>query len=149
VSFAKANQAAGDRFLAIQEGIIAMGEALPEDQRTTRGVTEEWSARDLLGHLQFWDSFRIHRLDHRAGRIPALPNIGTDVDEINARAAAERSSWSWAETVAALRETGAKLAPILTAEGEEGMPEPIHMHYLEHAPDLRNAVYDGLIEHNH
>ena len=149
VAWAEANQTAGSRYLAIQEGMIAMAEALPDDLRTEPGVTEDWSAKDLLGHLQFWDEFRIHRLDHKAGRIAALPNIGTDVDDINTKAAADRSGWSWDETVAALRTIGAKLAPMLTTDGEDGLTGPIHEHYLEHAPDLRNAVYDGLIADNH
>ncbi len=147
--WSEALQTSGQRYLAIQEGMIAMAEALPSDQHLLPGITEEWSAKDLLGHLQFWDEFRILRLDLAAGRLSELPSIGDDVDEINARAAAERASWTWEETVANLRATGQKLAPMLTAEGEAAHLQPIHEHYLEHAPDLRNAVYDGLIEHSH
>lgn len=34
--------------------LVATIEAVPEDELETPGVVEEWSVKDLLGHITFW-----------------------------------------------------------------------------------------------
>jgi hypothetical protein len=80
---------------AVADG-LALFQRIPEDRRQEPGVCGIWSAKDLLGHLAFWDGFRLSRIDAEMAGNP-IPSIDDEApyDRTNSEQAALRSSWSW------------------------------------------------------
>jgi hypothetical protein len=65
---------------------------LPDDAMTTSATigSGNWSAKDLLGHIAFWDELALYARDvWRLGGLPALPRWH-EMDDLNAKK--ERSS---------------------------------------------------------
>jgi hypothetical protein len=96
---------AGDREL--QQLFARLDERQMNEPKTIGGG--EWSAKDLLGHIAFWEELAVEALEAlRSGAKPSVEAIfasGTDgVDEINA-ANQERTT---AEAVGEVRERAAK-----------------------------------------
>jgi hypothetical protein len=50
--------------------LVAMIEAVPAEEMDTPGVVEEWSVKDLLGHIAFWAEKAADDLDLLAGGRP-------------------------------------------------------------------------------
>jgi len=58
--------------LRIFEDLISRFDSLTEVQMSTVGVTPEWSAKDLLAHLAYWERAAAERVrEFEAGRSPA------------------------------------------------------------------------------
>lgn len=84
---------------AVSDGMILFMQ-IPEDQRDQPGLCGVWSAKDLLGHLAFWDGYRLARIDaEMAGNeIPVIDDTAP-YDRTNAEQAALRSDWSWEQVL--------------------------------------------------
>jgi hypothetical protein len=107
------------QFLAAIDGI-------PEERMTEPGVVGEWSVKDALAHVAYWDD-------------PDLPDSGGDWQPINERVAAERANWSLAETRRNLEETHERMLAALRARPDID-PEQVRgdwEHYDEHAAEIR------------
>lgn len=66
-------------------------EGIPESRMSETGVCGEWSAKDLLGHIAFWDDMSVAALEAQAAGTP----IGSvEYQALNDESAAERSGWS-------------------------------------------------------
>lgn len=118
-------------------------DAIPDDRLTEPGVTGEWSVKDLLGHVAFWDGWSIAYLMKLAYDMP-LKVEKYDYLAVNDRESAARANWSLADqrrdlelshdaVVAVLRmalQKGAEITP-------EAIADQITDHYDEHAAELR------------
>jgi len=110
------------------------------------GVADEWSAKDLLGHVAAWHAVTMDRLEQFRvkGELPPPP---PDIDEFNARTCEENKDLSlhdvkviagasrhrFREEVACLKEEDAeKLERVIYGNA--------HGHYEEHIPQLEAYV---------
>ncbi len=88
-----------DRLLAALEG-------LSELELTTIPVIGEWTIKDAVGHIAYWEQV-IHdhvRESYAEGRPRPMSGDETD-DVINAREAGKRKNWPWARVRAEFENT--------------------------------------------
>lgn len=125
----------------------------PEDKMEEPGVVEEWSVKDLLGHMAFWADKAAEDLEDLAsGRQDEIETPGGDagVNEWNAREAAARKAKSlgelrdeWEASFAAAR-SAFEQCPAEKLEAEvKGWPQlrrflgDTTIHYREHEDHIR------------
>jgi hypothetical protein len=131
-------------------------ESVPEDRLEVPGVVDDWSVKDLLGHIAFWSGRAARHLDLLAGgRKDDLtgPDGEDELNEWNARESAARKGASlddarreWTSSYEAARRA-------LTTFPEERLDEPLwehtvvygfgmdtYAHYKEHAHQIREWV---------
>ena len=143
--------------------------ALSEDQLVNRGTIGggEWSAKDLLGHIAFWEELALETLaDWRRAEKGRIEEIfaGGGVDGLNAWNEERKSKWSWEEVRSQAEETHGRLvdqvgtmsdeewrskAPYPTERRQRlvtglgsilGAPQRPFGHAFAHLPDLRSYV---------
>lgn len=72
---------------------------VPADRRDEPGVCGEWSLKDLIGHLAYWDSVNRYEMETEfAGGM--IISGDRDDDTINAEQAAVRKDRSWDHVMA-------------------------------------------------
>ncbi len=70
--------------LRIFEELISGFDSLTEAQMNAVGVTPEWSAKDLLAHLAYWERAAAERVrEFEAGRSSAKKRTRAQVERIN------------------------------------------------------------------
>ena len=147
VTWASAVLSPGALYRAIATGTLAMADAIDPETRATPGADGEWSVKDAIAHLAFWDADSKATLDFKAGRRTSPPADG-DYEEINLEVAAKRADWSWTNVSDDALDTIDGLAPLLDAEAIPG-EDPVWKHWLDHASNIRDALYDGLLTEDH
>ena len=117
---------------------------IPEERLAEPGAVREWSVKDLMGHIAFWDEQALLAAErHLAGQPPA---VVPDVQAMSEREAAARAGRTPAEQraemerahelIVALLESRPPLDP--SAVGLCGcMEESTYQHYDEHAAQIR------------
>jgi hypothetical protein len=133
--------------------VVAVVDAVPAREQEAPGVVEEWSVKDLLGHMAFWaEKAAVDLRSLASGRPDDIETPGTDeaLNEWNAREAAARSGktltelradWekSYEEALAELRRT----EPELLGTEVKGWAQlnrflgDTTLHYREHAEQIR------------
>lgn len=82
----------------------------------------EWSAKDLMGHLAFWEELAIEAIDAwRGGRIPRAESIFTadDVDAINAENFAQTAAQSLEELRRRAQESHQRIVALIGSLSDE------------------------------
>jgi hypothetical protein len=70
--------------LRIFEELISRFDSLTESQMNAVGVTPEWSAKDLLAHLAYWERAAAERVrEFEAGRSSAKKRTRAQIERIN------------------------------------------------------------------
>jgi hypothetical protein len=70
--------------LRIFEELISRFDSLTEAQMNTVGVTREWSAKDLLAHLAYWERAAAEQVrEFEAGRWSARKRTRAQIERIN------------------------------------------------------------------
>ena len=85
-----------NKLTANRDELLNLFVGLSEEQRTTVPVIEQWTIKDLVGHISYWEQV-IHdhvRESYTEGRPRPARNDESD-DAINARESAKRKNWSW------------------------------------------------------
>lgn len=84
------------------------------------GVVEQWSVRDLIGHVTAWEQMALRHLEQgRRGETPTGLN-GTTLDDYNAREARTCAQWSLQRVQREAIETRERLrAALMTVTGAE------------------------------
>lgn len=143
------------------QALRAEVESLSDEELQEPGVVEEWSVKDLLGHIAFWATKAAGDLElARSGRsgdikVPFIPDPegsgGQNVtDEWNARESAARKGRSlaemrseWERSFEAAKEA-LRATPAETLETEvkgwdmlTRFAEDTYRHYREHAEQIR------------
>jgi uncharacterized protein (TIGR03083 family) len=133
--------------------IVALVDSIPAQELEAPGVVEDWSVKDLLGHMAFWSGKAAADLRALATGKPeeiATPGTNEELNEWNAREAAARrgkslselrGEWekSYEEALAMLRQT----PPDLLGTEIKGWAqlnrflEDTTLHYKEHAEHFR------------
>ncbi len=135
------------------DDIRGLVDSLSDRELLEPGVVEQWSVKDLLGHMAFWAAKAAHDLDlARAGRVAEIevPGGEEQVAEWNARESKSREDKSLDETrnewissfEAAKKALGATAAEVLDLEvaGWDMLTrfdEDTYRHYREHAEQIR------------
>ncbi|MBI2914153.1 MAG: maleylpyruvate isomerase N-terminal domain-containing protein [Chloroflexi bacterium] len=131
-------------------------ESLPERELETPGVVEDWSVKDLLGHIAFWSGRAARHLDLiAAGRNDELTGPDSDeaLNEWNARESAARKNASLADMRGEWVQSFEGARRALEAFPEEKLEMPLwehtvlqdfawdtFVHYKEHAQQIREWV---------
>jgi hypothetical protein len=76
--------------------LLAAIDGLNETQMSEPGVTGEWSVKDLLGHVAYWEGRAIGIVERRLNGEPD-PAGGSDFEIVNQQVHAERADWSVAQ----------------------------------------------------
>jgi hypothetical protein len=125
-------------------GLTAALDGIPEERLGEPGAVGEWSVKDVMGHLAFWDEQALLAAErHLAGQAPVRVD---DWQAMNEREAAARADRSVAEQRAELERAHGLLVALLrsrppldpAAVGLCGcMEEDTYQHYDEHAAEIR------------
>jgi hypothetical protein len=128
-------------------------DSMSEPEMVEPGVVDDWSIKDLLGHMAFWADRAVNTLTEvKAGRgseVPG-PETETELNEWNAREAAAREG----KTLVQLREEWERAhqaaRAAIEAFPEDKLDEPFQdhtvifsfgadtfAHYQEHASQIR------------
>lgn len=143
------------------QALHAVVDSLSDEELREPGVVEEWSVKDLLGHIAFWTSKAAHDLElASSGRshqieVPFIPNPeGTGgeslTDKWNAREAKARTNLSLAEVKAQWEKSFEAARAALQAAPQEVLDievlgwtvfvrfaEDTYRHYREHTQQIR------------
>lgn len=111
--------------------------SIPEERMTEAGAAGEWSVKDLMAHVAFWDETAAKGAHARgAGETPEQ----FDWREANDREAALRSSWTLAESRAAMEAAHQQVLDAVERYPELGpnfWQSSTFEHYQEHVADIR------------
>lgn len=147
---------------ASRDEIGTLSSMIPEEERASRPVADEWTLKDVAGHLADWELFLVEVL--RAGRMLDM-GYGGDVDEWNAAHAAARSEQTWARAWEDYRQARQETVDVVQEMDQEKLASPLKNpwgkdastyriiewwleHEREHAAVLRRALFDqgGAVE---
>ena len=117
---------------------------LTDDEMATAGVTDDWSVRDIAGHVTTWEAEALRWLPvliegKRAGRYG-------DIDRFNDEQRRLKSALSSAEVVDELAKTHARLVAYLNElpealfEGERPLRRRLRLDTYSHYPIHTNAI---------
>ncbi|HKG26813.1 MAG TPA: DinB family protein [Thermomicrobiales bacterium] len=110
---------------------------LPADRLGEPGVSGHWSAKDVIGHVAFWDRFSAEQARRQLSGEPE-PEGMNDWQALNDRDHAAKADWDASRI---LSELDAAHAEILTAYRALPTLDPDHVkedweHYDEHAAEI-------------
>jgi DinB family protein/mycothiol maleylpyruvate isomerase-like protein len=126
------------RYEASYQGVLDAIAHVSAGQRATPGVCGDWSLKDLLGHLAFWDGDLAAELEAKQQGITLPTSSERDWQVINTEQAANRAGWDWDEVMREVRENHDRLVPLLNDPGENPNDEPIHEHWDEHHAQIES-----------
>jgi hypothetical protein len=137
-----AEQRGSAQYEASYQAVLDAVALIPAADRTTPGVCGEWSLKDVLGHLAFWDGDLVAELEARKDGV-RLPTSGErEWQAINTEQAAIRTDWDWDDILREVRANHDRLAPLLLDPGENPDDEPIHEHWDEHHAQIEVWLTD-------
>ena len=106
-----------------------------EGQMTAPGAVGDWSVKDLLAHLIFWEQAPVRALQAEARGEPGrLPSDDENVDELNARAVAERRERPPAEVLAEFERSYHELLDVVEPLSDADLNEPDRYAWTEGKP---------------
>ena len=98
---------------------------VPEDQVDTRRLVDEWTLKDLLGHLADWEfqcTAAIRQM--AAGQRPEV-DLGDDEDEWNRERAEARRSQSWPHVLSDFSKARGMLRAAIESASPESLARPV------------------------
>ncbi|MBA2597130.1 MAG: DinB family protein [Chloroflexia bacterium] len=117
-------------------------DAVPEDLLEDPGASGEWSVKNLMGHLAFWDDIAIGKIERALAGQPAAE---VEFQPLNDADHAARRGRSLAEERSAMHQSHAavierldSVAGIEAAPIDEAISPDTYDHYAEHITDIRN-----------
>lgn len=113
---------------------LASAMRVPPDRREEPGVCGEWSLKDLLGHLAYWDSVRVGKLEAEAAGGTILTDERDD-DTINAEQAGIRADWSWDDVLNEVTSTRERLIALLKQPSKLDNSD-VGSHWLGHREQI-------------
>ena len=100
-----------------EESLLRALRGLDEAALTTEPVFEDWTIKDIVGHVVSWgDEFRAEIRAIRASPAPAYGYLISSEDqyrEWNMREAARKQSWPWSKIQEDLERDGQEMAALL------------------------------------
>jgi hypothetical protein len=111
---------------------------IPADRLAETGVSGHWSAKDVLGHVAFWDRFSAAQAERMLAGEPE-PEGGNDWQGLNDQDHAAKADWDAARILAELEPAHTALLVAYRALPSLD-PEQVKEdweHYDEHAAEIR------------
>ena len=115
-------------------------EGLPEERMSEPGVAGDWSVKDVLGHVAYWEGRAIGTVERALNGEPEPDDSGEGVDTINDDVYEERANWTVARALDELHGTHERFMAALRQHPDidPGIIEgDTFEHYDEHAADIR------------
>ena len=119
-------------------------DALPEERLTEPGLTEDWTVKDLLGHLAYWMAEAAHVFERQ--HYSTFEKSSLDVDAINADVYEAMKDLDLSTVRVEYESARNRMRqelfelPELTPDAEEWFLESGPQHFGEHLPDLERFV---------
>jgi hypothetical protein len=123
---------------AIFDGIVRILESFTPDQRTLIGATRKWSAKDLLGHLVWWETNTAEQLGSiRQGAWQPRYIPRKEFHALNQAQVAAASNQSFASLLEEFRSRRAEVRGLYLSladdsEACESALKLVHAHCLRH-----------------
>jgi uncharacterized protein (TIGR03083 family) len=146
-----------DRIRKGREALAALWGGLTEEQMVRRpGPQEDWSVKDLIAHITWWERFILERVADLINGAKSEPAAAQDV--LNARAYERHKDSPLAEVLAAFDANWPKLEALISSLNDEQINTPAYYrtydgvallpvlgagtfgHYPSHMTDLRVYV---------
>jgi hypothetical protein len=140
-----------------REALAALWSGLDEGQMVRRpGPQEDWSVKDLIAHITWWESYLLERVMELVGGAGFKPY--EDVDALNARAYQQHKDTPLDEVLAAFEASWPRWEALISSLTTEQISTPAYYrtsrgvallpilaagtfnHYPDHTPDLRAYV---------
>lgn len=112
-------------------------DSVPEDRLEEAGACGEWSVKDLMAHMAFWDD--------RAALVADALGAGKETEpidwqEVNTREAALRAGWTLEESRKEMIAAHERLLDAVERHSDlapDVWKDDTFEHYAEHADDIR------------
>jgi hypothetical protein len=122
---------------------------LSESQRIQGGVTEEWSVKNLVAHITFWQTF-LERQIRAVLRNEAVPRLDidsqTDTDRINRQAVTASDQQTWSEVHTTFQDAVQQMLGTIEGLSEDDLFVPGRFQALDRAP-LWQCIAGETYEH--
>jgi len=135
-------QTASETVSASWQTLMDALDGIPEERMTERGAAGDWSVKDLLGHIAFWESRAVAHLNRQVSNEPQPDDDGdgdVDFEAINVEQHALRENQPLGDARAEMEQTHEQLVALLTRIPDVS-PEEIKGntfgHYAEHTQDI-------------
>jgi hypothetical protein len=113
---------------------------VPEHRWSESGVAGEWSVKDVLGHVAYWEGRVIGTVERSLSGEPEPDISDASVEAINHGVYVERADWTTEQALAELHGTHDRLMAALRQHptiDPDDIKEDTFEHYDEHAADIR------------
>ncbi len=117
--------------------------SIPIDRLQDAGAVGDWSVKDLMAHLAFWDDRIVQHADARAVGKELEP---IDWHAVNARETALRANWTLDESRREMEAAHERLLEAVSRHPDfepEFWKDDTFGHYQEHLEDLRAWRREG------
>ncbi len=130
--------------------LLAALEGLPDDTLTSEKITDQWTGKDLLGHMAMWKKVAVQFLDDYAkDGVPKSLGFDSDaaVDAYNLREADKRRTWTLAQVRAELDAAHNALVAGVRRLSDEDLNAPLPAPWhggtnLEHLIAINSYTHD-------
>lgn len=127
------------RVEASWSGLMDAINGFPEERMGEPGVAGDWSVKDVLGHVAYWEGRAIGAVERALNGEPEPEASGDSADTINDGVYQERSGWTVAQALDELHGTHERFMAALRQHPDID-PNIIEgdtfEHYDEHAADI-------------
>jgi hypothetical protein len=114
-----------DRIHQDLEALAALWGGLTEEQMVRRpGPQEDWSVKDLIAHITWWESFILERVIDLINRAKSEPAEHQDV--LNARVYEQHKDTSLAKVLVAFDANWQKLEALISSLNDEQINTPAY-----------------------
>ena len=123
--------------------------ALNDDQRSTIGTVERWSAKDVVAHLTEWITRRVRDLElveKSPGGLVDAPPDDDDLDETNAEIYTQYQGLSWEEILAQMELSFSAMSAYAQAATPVELDDTRHIPWRTERPFWRILVGNA-VEH--
>lgn len=128
--------AISERYAGRVAAALAITGRISADLRDKKGVTEQWSVKDLLGHCAYWDSVHVAELEAEFAGEPIVED-GREEDVINAEQFEIRANWSWQQVMDEVNANRNRLVELLKRPSRYDQSETGE-HWIEHRQQIED-----------
>jgi hypothetical protein len=114
---------------------------LPDGRMSEPGVAGDWSVKDVLGHVAYWEGCAIGTVERALSGEPEPNGSRDSVDSINDGVYQERADWTVAQALDELYGTHERFMAALRQHPDidsDIIEGDTFEHYDEHAADIRS-----------
>jgi hypothetical protein len=129
-----------ERVEASWTGLIAAIEGIAKERMSEPGVADDWSVKDILAHVAYWESGAIGDVERALTGERQPADDGLSVDAVNDGIHKERAGWTLAQTLDEFHGTHQRFMAALRQHPNidpSAIEGDTFEHYDEHAADIR------------